>query len=66
MEKQYRISWYTFVENDELFEGRSIITAENDAEAAQKLIIEKAYEYKLKPHLIQIHSINEILSIIDR
>ncbi|RFU62986.1 hypothetical protein [Peribacillus glennii] len=61
MEKHYRISWYTFVENDELFEGRSLIKAEDEADAAQKLIMEKAYEYKLKPQLIRIYSLHELL-----
>ncbi|PLT33002.1 hypothetical protein [Bacillus sp. V5-8f] len=62
MEKQYRISWYTFVENEELFEGRSLIKAENETDAAQKLVMEKAYEYKLKPNLIRIFSLHELIT----
>jgi hypothetical protein len=60
VDKTFRITWHAFVEEDNIFEGRSLIKAENEADAAQRLVIEKAREYKMKPQWIQIDSLIQL------
>lgn len=60
--KTYRISWYAVVEDDSVLDGRSLIHAQTQEEAIEKLVIKKSHEYRLKPNKVQIQSIWEIPS----
>lgn len=59
--KTYRIAWYAVVEDDSVLEGRSLINAMTQEEAIALLVTNKSHEYRLKPNMISIQSIIEVL-----
>lgn len=59
--KTYRIAWYAVVEDDSVLEGRSLINAMTQEEAIALLVTNKSHEYQLKPNMISIQSIIEVL-----
>ncbi|MFB5283237.1 hypothetical protein [Peribacillus sp. Hz7] len=62
MNKLFKISWHAFFDENTFLEGRSIVEAETDYEAANKLIFEKAHEYRLRRTWIRIDSLVELIS----
>ena len=62
MSKVFKISWHAIVDEDTLLEGRSIIEAETEFEAANKLIVEKASEYRLKQSRIMVDNLVELVN----
>ncbi|WP_409304389.1 hypothetical protein [Peribacillus sp. SCS-155] len=60
MDKTFRITWHAFLEENNLFEGRSLVKAESEQDAARRLVMEKAREFHIKPHWIQIDTLFEI------
>lgn len=59
--KSYKIIWHAYVDEETVIEGRSMVKAETEIEAARKLIVEKAHEYQLRQRLVIVDSIIEII-----
>ena len=63
LSKVFKISWHAIVDEEEtLLEGRSIVEAKTEFEAANKLIVEKASEYRLKQSWIIVDNLVEIIN----
>ncbi|WP_108670527.1 hypothetical protein [Peribacillus acanthi] len=58
---EYRIVWYATVEDGSTLTGRSLLQAKTEKEAIQKLISQKAQEYRIKPQWVQVESISPII-----
>lgn len=61
MSKEFKISWHVFLDETNILEGRSLVEADTDSEAAQILIVEKTSEYRLRPNSVQIDALVEIV-----
>ncbi|WP_163100653.1 hypothetical protein [Peribacillus alkalitolerans] len=57
MDIEYRIVWYATVEDGSTLTGRSLLHAKNEEEAIQKLVSQKAQEYRVKPQWVQVESV---------
>jgi hypothetical protein len=54
---EYRIVWHAAVEDGSILTGRSLLHAQSEEEAIQKLVSQKAQEYRIKPQWVQVESI---------
>ena len=62
LNRSYRIAWHIMLSENSILEGRSLVEAESDTEAANKLIYQKASEYTLRQQWIQIDSLIELVN----
>lgn len=60
--RAFRIAWYSILEDESVLEGRSLIKASTQEEAISQLITTKSQEYRIKPYLVNVHSIVELSS----
>lgn len=61
MSKSFKIGWHAILAEGNIIEGRSIVEAETDQEAANKLIAEKSSEYRLKSSWIVVDALVELV-----
>lgn len=58
--KAYRISWVSFIENNEALEGRSLVYADSEQEAVYKLQKEKSVLFNVQMHQVEIVSVIQL------
>ena len=58
--RAYRISWHAIIEDGSILEGRSLIYADSKERAIEKLVMQKAREYRLKHEWMHIETIIEL------
>ena len=62
MNKSFRIAWHVILDEDSIIEGRSLVEAESDMAAANKLIYQKSTEYTIRQQWVQIDSLVELVN----